>query len=404
MTPDTVDARKAIEALRCGVPSRSVAKQLGTTHTRIEGSFRDALERVRRGEACDPVTCQAGFGHGKTHLLTYLRAQAEAEGFATSVVVIGPETPLGNPVAVLREISRNAAVLGRTGEALRELSTTGRTDTSRWADLRIWARNAGIAERFVALLHLFEECVADVEFRVRILEDLQGKPILKSEITRRLRDIGQASAYSLKGGPRNTALAGDRIQVLAQVFRAFGRHGLVVFFDEVERLVAFSKKQRVIAYEQSAWWGALSRDPASGILTVWFSTFTQSDVVDKDRRQMAMLSQFGEYGGAQAAKDGAEFLMSFEHLNPPTEEERRDLKDKIKGMYCRAYGLDHVSELQLIRTESIRQEIRSWITYWDLERIYPGYTPSIATGQVRLDTTEVPDDVLGGGAETDGSE
>lgn len=100
MRPEVLAARVAVESLRSGVPSRAAVEQLGTTHTEIEGAFRAALERVRAGEGTEPVGCRASFGHGKTHLLIHLRALAERTGFATSVVVVSPETPLGNPAAV----------------------------------------------------------------------------------------------------------------------------------------------------------------------------------------------------------------------------------------------------------------------------------------------------------------
>jgi len=406
MTPEALRAREAVEALRSGVPSRPVVQEVGTTHTEVEDAFLAALEKVRSGAGTDPVACTATFGGGKTHLLIHLREMAERAGFATSLVVVSPETPLGNPGAVLSEICRNASVAGRVGDALRELQADARTDSDEWAEFRLWARDTGVIQRFQAQMYLYEEMQADVDFRVRILEDVQGKAMPLSEIRQALKELRQASAYDLRGTPRARALVPERIRLLARWFRAFGKHGLVVFFDELERLGNFTRRQRMAAYEQVAWWTEAARSDGTALLPVWFAT----DGLDAAREEDRLPIMTAVLGGAnpEATRTtvpqllqisplwrGWKALDGLALLQPPGPEELRSLQSKVAAVYERAYGLERVADLPIQpHPDTVRQEIRRWIAYWDMQRLYPGYTPDIAVGHVEMqDGEEWSDDL-----------
>jgi hypothetical protein len=77
------DARRAIEALRAGVPNRAAIRLLGTTESEIRERFLSNLNACQRhlGNG-DPTTGQViagGFGAGKSHLLGYLQELALSE-------------------------------------------------------------------------------------------------------------------------------------------------------------------------------------------------------------------------------------------------------------------------------------------------------------------------------------
>ena len=354
-----------------------------------------------------PVALEADFGCGKSHLLSYFRDVAEQRGFVTSTVVLSPETPLGNTGAVLREIARNATAPKYTGDAYRQMAAAVRTDTDRWADLRRWAREADINARFPAMLYLYEEEHADEEFRVKVLDDLQGMPLAKTEIMGRLRRYKQAAGWDLKGGPRNAALAHDRIRVLSRLARAMGAPGLVVLFDEVERLATFTFKQRLAAYEELAWWVRQSREPGSAIATVWMcNQQSMHAVIMPDYGKVAALAAFPAEASDRdtAALEGHGFLTSsFQPLFGMTDEELADTQYRVGELYKAAYGLAELPPTSGGDRSSVRRTIRRWIATWDLERIYPGYAPTVTETEMAFDTSEVDDSVLefdsGGGGE-----
>ena len=82
--------RRALEALRNGVPNRDAVEILGCNQPQAEGKFWDLLTQVK--DADTPPSGALGmlvsgdFGSGKSHLLTYMERQALSQGFVCSKV------------------------------------------------------------------------------------------------------------------------------------------------------------------------------------------------------------------------------------------------------------------------------------------------------------------------------
>jgi hypothetical protein len=268
MNYDQVKARSAIESLRSGVPSRDAVSQLGTTQRDVRERFEDSLDAIAQGQGVSPIVISATFGAGKTHLLEYLQFLAEREGFVTSYTVISPEMPLGNAHLVLKAIAEAAHAPNQTGKALRALAMSLHVSSDSYRELQEWAKHSQIEDRFGALLHLYEAFGADEEFRLQILNDIEGHPLLKTVLKSRLKQIGVAAQYDLNS-PRTPLLAHDRIRLMAQCFRAAGCKGWVVFFDEMERVSKFSLNQRLAAYAELGWWREAAERANSALIPVF---------------------------------------------------------------------------------------------------------------------------------------
>jgi hypothetical protein len=397
MTPEVVVARSAIESLRSGVPSRNAVAQLGTTQHDVRERFTEALDAVAEGRGASPLVLSANFGGGKTHLLNYLQSLAEREGFVTSYVVVSPEMPLGNGALVVKAISESAHAPGQTGKALRALAADLRTDSQSYRELVAWARDTKIDDRFNALLHLYEAFRADEEFRTQILNDFEGRGLLKTIIKNRLKLINSAAAYDLSG-PRSAFLAHDRIRLLAQLYRACGCKGLVVLFDEMERVAKFSLNQRLAAYQELGWWRAAVERTGGALMAVFTtaSGFVAESVTGgtHDEQRIAAAAQ----GYARDERDalalqGIDLLKSPLRLEPPTPDEEEEVCYRIKAIYEQAYGLS-VPNLPIARGDvriSFRSEIRRWITLWDLARYYPDYRADVEVANVHFDATAISD-------------
>lgn len=402
MIREIVTARNAIEALRAGVPSRHAVSQLGTTQHAIADRFHAALESVGAGKSTQPLVISANFGDGKSHLLEYFQAIAEREHFVTSYTVVSPEMPLGSGHVVLKAIAEAARAPGRTGKAIREIAADLHTNPSAFASLRAWAQDADIHDRFRALLHLYEEFRADEELRTQILEDLEGKPLGKMIVKRKLKEIGQGAAYDLSS-PRNPLLAHDRIRVLAQFFRACGCKGLVIFFDEVERMARFSLKQRISAYEEIGWWRAIAETAGAAILPVFAMTtgFVEENITGNRQDELRFVSNTFGFAGDEEfnhGRRGIEMLKADPaKLETPTPEQEEEVRYRIKAIYEQAYGVtvpslpSHATDVR----RSIRWEIRRWITEWDLMRYDPSYVPKVLEGDVSFSGIEIPDAEMG---------
>ena len=394
MNPARVMARSAIESLRSGVPSRDAASQLGTTQHDIRQRFEEALESVASGHGTIPIVISATFGAGKTHLLNYLQSLSEQEGFVTSYTVISPEMPLGNAHMVVKALADSAHAPGQADKALRALASVIKTDSEEYRALYEWAGYSKIDDRFRALLRLYEAFRADEEFRVQILNDLEGKPLLRTVVKGRLKQISEGSAYDLSG-PRNALLAHDRIRLLAQFFRASGCKGWVVLFDEMERVAKFSINQRLAAYSELGWWLEAAEMAGSYLLPVFTtaSGFVQESVTggSQDALRLGSLDERD-----RQALRGIELLKSPYRLESPTREQEEEIKYRVKSIYEEAYG-ESVRDFPAQRDDvriSIRSEIRRWITLWDLQRYYPDYGAHVDVEEMHFDPSMIADSAI----------
>ncbi len=399
MNIEQVHARSAIEALRSGVPSPLAVRQLGTTQEHVRGLFDERLDAVEEGRGVEPLAVNANFGTGKSHLLNYLRARAADRGFVTTLAVVSPEMPLGNAHVVLKAISEGAAAPGRPGGAASALAQDLPAGSDGFAELRGWSRNAGIDERFTALLHLFEELRADEEFRSRIIDDLEGRPINLSEIRQQLREIGQSAAYSLKGAGRKSALlAHDRIRLLAQFYKACGCKGWVVLFDELERMYVFTTKQRLACWDELGWWRQAAKEAGTALIPVFagvLGALREKAELDRPRFESQTRLTDGDPRDERCLEGIDMVVQRPESLEKLTHEQNEAIKYRVKEIYENAFGApmpDVPGRDDVVQT--IRSEIRRWITRWDLHRLDPEYRANIDEEEIDIDTREVPDDVL----------
>lgn len=111
-----VQARRAIEALRSGVPNRDAVLELGSAHDDIVAKFRqqlvDALVQYLDGTIprSTGFLVAGNFGTGKSHLLEYLQQIALQQHFVVSKIVISKETPLYDPAKLFRSAIQGASV------------------------------------------------------------------------------------------------------------------------------------------------------------------------------------------------------------------------------------------------------------------------------------------------------
>lgn len=393
---DRLQARQTLEALRAGVPSRGAVLELGTTQSAVDAEFSNALEQIDGGFGAVPMVISADFGQGKSHLLRYLQARAERQGFVTSFVVISPETPLSNAHVLLKAIAEQAEAPGMTGKAVMELASPGsKAPRNAASELIRWARDASIPDRFKAILRVYDSTV-DEELRMQLLGDLEGRPFPKSRLRQELKLLGEASHYDL-ASPRDALLAHDRIRLLAQFFRCHGAKGIVVFFDEVERIEKFSFKARLNAYQELGWWRRACAESNSRLLAVFAETpgAVRQCLIDKgdDVRVRS--------GGLGLAEDrdllaieGMDLFASETLLQSTSAEQFQALQHSVRELYRRAFEVEPSRAPIRKGQTTVRSEIRRWITTWDLERHYPSYKPHVEAEPVIMDPTEIADEEL----------
>jgi hypothetical protein len=413
---DTVDALRAVEALRAGVPNGDVVRLLKPTQADIEQRFDEMLDATESGWETQKqprgMMIEGDFGTGKSHWLEYLRHVAIERGFVCSSVVLSKETPLYDLAKLYRTCVETASAPGRVRPVLEEVALTYRADAAPHAkDLLLWIdANPGVDRRFAATFHIFERNT-DPEVRQRILAEWTGYPMKVGELKAALGDVADASAYKI--GRALKSQARQRFEFLSRFLRSAGYPGWVLLIDETEMVSRYSLRQRARSYAHlAALLGAAGEPGIPGLASVFTITKDYDGEVLRGRKNdlvtiPARLVGTTDEPHIRAAEAGMKAISGRSHrpldLRPLGRENVGETCRKVREIYCRAYGWEAPeieSPREYMSSTSMREYLRSWITVWDLRRLY-GYEASIVADEVAISYEEDADLQDEGAGETD---
>jgi len=397
-----VSARRAIEALRAGVPNRDAVSALGCSAQEVVSVFDARLQELRGSIARESqprgMLVAADFGGGKSHVLEYLSHMARRENFAVSKVVISKETQLFDPLKVFRAAVESLVCENVVGDALRDIAVSRlSTKSPQFAELNLWLRDSGLNSRFAATTWLFEQAGADSEIQDELVGFWEGTAVQVGHLRQGLRQTGAAKLFALeKIGIKE--LARQRFKFMARLLRAARYDGWVILLDELELMGRYTVLQRGRAYAELARLLGLADDLAvPGLLAVGAVTPDYaSAVIDEkdDRNQIGF--RFRSRGDlesdmtaalAESAMDAIERELL--RLREPSQDDLADVLVRLSEIYTTAYDCTPARLDASFKTgQQMREYIRSWITTWDLNRVAPTYEPEIELERITDDYAE----------------
>jgi P-loop Domain of unknown function (DUF2791) len=418
LTAEQVARRRAVEALRSGVPSWDAVSMLGSGQPEAEDRFTALLERAGSGGAGAQRYGQAdeqhgllvggGFGGGKSHLLTHFGHLATQAGFAVSTVVISKETPLHDPAKAFRAAIDAAVDPARAHGALASAAALLEPDTPRYAELSRWVNSpaSGLDERFAATLLCHErlrggDVPGSDETADSLVRFWGGEPLRVSDLRRALRSVGAAGLYSFTPISARD-LARQRFRFAAALLRAAGHEGWVVLFDEVELIGRYSVLQRGRSYAELGRWlsgDAGSRDAPLAAVFAMTDDFEEAVLAGKnDReelpgklrgRQTPEWDETAAFAEAGMRHIGSDMLQ----LEPPDDAELDRTYAALKKLHGDAFGWSppDVAGLERLGATRMRQYVRAWINEWDLLRLDPSFRPETVAVEVASDYREDAD-------------
>jgi hypothetical protein len=403
---EQVRNRRAIEALRNGVPNRDAVTVLGCNQPEIEDKFRQQLQKIKQavanGGKNEGLLVAGDFGSGKSHLLEYLMHLALEQNFVCSKVVISKETPLFDPAKLYRAAAEAAIVPGKRGSAMTEIATALKFNSQPYVDFYQWIhQKAGLNLRFAATLFLYERMKNDHEFSNRIIRFWSGDKIGASEIKKYLKACREPVTYKIDSITAKD-LALQRFQFAARVIIAAGYSGWVLLIDEVELISKYSLMQRAKSYAELARWiGKLDDSNYTGLTVVaTISEDFQSKILEgnddfekvpgrlraKGTESDLLLASQAERGMRAIKKESKEIIL----LKAPDKEMLGKTYEKVQSIHAKAYNWDPppVQSIESMTSRRMRQYVKGWITEWDLKRLDPGYNPKIEVAKLEQDYTE----------------
>jgi len=386
--------RRAIEALRAGVPNRDAVLALGSTQPDIDRKFREQLQGV--GAQLQGMLVQGGFGAGKSHLLESLQQTALRENFVCSKIVISKETPFYDPAKLYRAAAEAAVVPRRIGDALTEIMTKMDTNSQAYADFFQWAnRSTDLSQIFAATLFIYERMPGafNGEVRNRITRFWSGEKIGSAEIKRWLRNCGERVTFNIiKISAKELAL--QRFKFATCLMVAAGYAGWVLLIDELELIGRYSLLQRAKSYTELArWMGRLEGWNSIGLTSVFSITDDFAREVLEDRNDLEKVPGRIRARGTEAdllwASQAERGMRVIEReaipLASPDDSLLQAVYGKVKSIYANAYNWTppDVRGVERTITTRMRHYVKGWITEWDLKRKYPDYEPIIKGEDLR---------------------
>ncbi|MBI4289308.1 MAG: DUF2791 family P-loop domain-containing protein [Chloroflexi bacterium] len=410
MTTDKrTESRRAIEALRAGVPNQDAVRALGSSQPDLEAKFKQQLQVAKQsfptGKQAPGMLVAGEFGAGKSHLLEHFQSIALAENFVCSKVVISKETPLYEPAKVYRSAMQEARIPRKIGHALSEIASSLQFESPGFTDFERWVNSPDVplSTRFAASLYLFrQEKHHDDEMKDRIIRFWSGDPVGVGDLKKWLKEIKEAATYKIDKAPAKE-LAIQRYSFTPRLMIAAGYSGWVLLLDEVELIGRYSLRQRARAYAELARFiGKLEGASLPGITCVLTITKDFESAVLAERNDAERIPGKLRAGGSEAdlllasqAERGMQIIRRDKlELEPLTHETIHKTFDRLREVYVSAYGweppIDYI-QLDTSISARMRQHVKRCIAEWDLTRLYPDHKPNLEVHDVRPGYEEMPE-------------
>ena len=413
--------RRALEALRNGVPNGEAVKMLGCNQPQAETRFADLLAKAADRESPPPsalgMLISGDFGSGKSHLLTHLERIALAEGFVCSKIAVSKETPLYHLGKVFKSAMDNGRIRDSGGRLIQELGQQLDPRQDAYDDFFHWADDAGtsgLSPMFPASL-MVHKLSNDLELNNEIEAFWAGDRIRAARVKGGLRDIGRLQNYAFSA-PKVAELPPQQMRFAVELIKAAGYKGWVVLLDEIELIGQYSRLQRGRSYAEVArWLGQSASHSYPGLVTVgavtvdFAAAVISADGKEKDRDYVE--PKLAEKHGylVSSAKTGMRLLeRECLPLNPLTDDDIRGTLETLREIYGDAYEWDAPLLPERARgaghQQLMRYNVRAAINEWDLLRLDPDAKPETQSDEFRPVYVEnrdlqreTPDDADGGG-------
>ena len=409
--PD-VEARRVVEGLRAGVPNKHVVTALGCLQPEVEGRFRRMLEATQQNITTGPcprgMVLEGEFGSGKSHVLEYLQHLALDANFICSRIVISKETPLYHPVRLFYSAIESAVVPNKQGEVFAEIAGECDVWTPRYKELVAWANNPEnhVDSRFAATLLLYERMSSDMELGHRMARFWTGDPIGVGDLKKYLQEAGFGGQYTF-GRVSATELALQRFQFAARLMQAAGYAGWILLIDEAELIGRYSVNQRAKSYAEVArLMNMIDGQMLPGLGTVIALTNDfREEILEKKGDSVKMLEKLRSKQTeedrvlADKAEKGMKLLqLQRISLGLPSTETIQEVHQIVRRLHLKGHGWhmwDHGSEdvVKTVAGTSMRKHVKSWVTEWDLLRLFPGEECEIEVSSWKP-SYEEPQDIL----------
>ena len=364
------NAKHVIEALRSGIPSRTVGEYFSEARPGMMKKINDRMDKVLETGRSDGMIFTGRYGEGKTHLLNTVFNRAFSANMVVSMISIGKETPVDKPYLVFQKLIANTYLPGAAQPGFRQKLEELTQGSSVAGELLAYTARELDTDKLYYLLKAFWGTQEDEE-RYVFLADLEGDFTTSAVIKRSYRRITGTPAKFAKPFSK-TKHSMDYFYFMSHLFRQLGYDGWVLLFDEAELMGRLGKKTRVKSYRQMQ--SFLKPDTK---LERVFSLFALSssyseDVIDNKHEFDNVEEAYAEDPAAKAEAEATlNAMLNAPELAPLSKAEIMQVLMRIQKFHGEAYDWtpDVSAETIYSATESggylLRTKIRAAIELFD---------------------------------------
>jgi len=367
-----MEARRIIEALRSGIPSRAVGQYFSEARPQIMKELSNRLDRVCDTGKPDGFVISGKYGEGKTHLLNTVFNMAHASNMVVSYLSLSKETPMDKLYLVYQKMINNTYLPGRLQPGFLQI-LDGMTPNSPLAgELQIYAAKELETDK---LYYLLKACMSteDQEERFLLQADLEGDFVANGLLKKIYKRIfGQTVRYNVNFSKTKHCM--DYFRFMSHLFCKLGYNGWVILVDEAELMGRLGKKARLNAYSNMAHF-LLPDSHMEGVFSMFaLSASYIEDIIEGKHEFENLEAVYPDH--QEPARTVLNLLVKAPQLNPLTKAEIHQVLGRVQEFHGRAYGWEPQVSVDSIAGAAqsggylLRTKIRGAIEFFDQLYLY----------------------------------
>lgn len=370
--PVDMESRHIIEALRSGIPSKIVGRCFSDARPKILKELSGHIEDVCERQKSAGMIISGKYGEGKTHLLNTVFNMASENNMVVSYLSLSKETPMDKLHLLYPKLMANTYLPKRLQPGFAQVFDTMTAGSRLASEMISYAAGQLQTDK---LYYLLRACLntEDAEEKFQLLADLEGDFIANATLRQIYKRIfNQTVKYNVNFS--KTKHCRDYFAFMSHFFVQLGFSGWVILIDEGELMGRLSKKGRLNAYRNMAYFLFPQREFESVFSLFAYSASYVEDVVI-GKHDFENLEEIHP-AEPEPMRSVLGQIVKTPQLSPLTEKEIREILEKVREIHGRAYRWDAGIDIESLVKASqnggylLRTRIRAAIELLDQEYQY----------------------------------
>lgn len=365
-----MEARRIIEALRSGIPSREVGRYFSEARPQIMRDITNRMEDATAEGGSSGCIFSGKYGEGKTHLLNTVFGMAQSDRKAVSYLSLSKESPIDKLHLIYPKVVQNTYLPGREQPGFERIFEEMSPNSPLANEMLAYAAKELETDKLYYVLRAYLN-TEDPEEKFQLISDIEGD-FIGNPVLRRIYKRIFNTTVKFNVNFSKTKHTMDYFKFLSHLFVQCGYGGWVLLFDEAELIGRFGKKARQKCYRNMG----IFLEPGN-LLEKTFSLFAVSssyveDVIDGKHEFDNLMETFPE--DPKPGENVLNAIIKAPQLLPLTREEIAHTVERMREFHGKAYAWDPaVSTEDVLKATRaggylLRTQIRAAIEY--LDQIY----------------------------------